>query len=100
MIYFSTHFSRPIGESAMRGESLVNPLRIQNLVAAGEVAIMTWLWSATHQGDLPGFPATGNLITMSGATAYFFDNGRLTGHWQVTDRLGVYLQLRQGLGGA
>jgi predicted ester cyclase len=70
--------------------------RIQNLLAEGDVAIMTWLWSATHLGDLPGFPATGNHVTMSGATAYYFDKGRLTGHWQVTDRLGVYLQLRQG----
>ena len=32
---------------------------------------------------------------MSGATLYYIDNGRLTGHWQITDRLGVYTQLRQ-----
>jgi steroid delta-isomerase-like uncharacterized protein len=70
--------------------------RIQHLLAEGDVAIMTWLWSATHQGDLPGFPASGNRITMSGATAYYFDQGRVTGHWQVADRLGVYAQLRQG----
>ena len=31
---------------------------------------------------------------MSGATAYGFDaEGRITGHWQITDRLGVYQQL-------
>jgi steroid delta-isomerase-like uncharacterized protein len=70
--------------------------RIQTLLAEGDVAIMTWLWSATHLGDLPGFPATGNHITMSGATTYYFDQGRVTGHWQVTDRLGVYLQLQKG----
>ncbi len=34
---------------------------------------------------------------MSGATVYCVDAGRLTGHWQVTDRLGVFMQLRQGL---
>jgi steroid delta-isomerase-like uncharacterized protein len=70
--------------------------RIQHLLAEGDVAIMTWLWSASHRGDLPGFPATGNVITMSGATAYSFNQGRVTGHWQVIDRLGVYAQLRQG----
>jgi predicted ester cyclase len=58
---------------------------MQNLLAEGDVAIMSWLWSATHMGDLPGFSATGNRIRMSGATAYYSDNGRLTGHWQVTD---------------
>ena len=53
--------------------------------------------SVTH---IPGFPATGNQIRMSGATVYYIDGGRLTGHWQITDRLGVYMQLRQGLAGA
>jgi predicted ester cyclase len=62
----------------------------------GNTAVMTWLWSGTHKGDIPGFPATGNNIKMSGATVYYFDGGRLTGHWQITDRLGVYMQLRQG----
>jgi len=57
---------------------------------------MTWLWSGTHKGDIPGFPATGNNIKMSGATVYYFDRGQLTGHWQITDRFGVYMQLRQG----
>lgn len=69
---------------------------IQNLVAEDDAAVMTWLWSGTHQGDIPGFPATGNTIKMSGATVYFFDGGRLTGHWQITDRLGVYMQLQRG----
>jgi predicted ester cyclase len=57
---------------------------------------MTWYWSATHTGDIPGFPATGKQIRMSGATVYYVENGRFTGHWQVTDRLGVYSQLCQG----
>jgi steroid delta-isomerase-like uncharacterized protein len=60
------------------------------------MAVMTWLWSATHKGDLPGFPATGRNIKMSGATVYYIDGGRLSGHWQITDRLGVYAQLRHG----
>lgn len=62
---------------------------------AGGVAV-TWLWSATHLGDFPGFPATGRRLTMSGATAYRFDAGdRITGHWQITDRLGIYRQLQE-----
>jgi hypothetical protein len=58
---------------------------------------MTWLWRGTHAADLPGFPATGQTIRMSGATVYMFDaDDRLTGHWQITDRLGVYQQLQRG----
>ncbi|MBK6800089.1 MAG: ester cyclase [Novosphingobium sp.] len=71
---------------------------IQGLFADGDHVVMTWLWSATHRGDLPGFPASGRTIRMSGATAYGYDGDhRLTGHWQITDRLGVYQQLQANL---
>ena len=67
---------------------------IVGMFADGDTVVMTWLWAATHLGDLPGFPASGRTIRMSGATAYGFDSDdRLTGHWQVTDRLSVYQQL-------
>jgi steroid delta-isomerase-like uncharacterized protein len=69
---------------------------VQELVGEGRKVVVSWLWSATHQGDIPGFPATGRRIQMSGITVYSFEDGRLTGHWQVTDRLGVLMQLRQG----
>ena len=68
---------------------------IQQLGADGDAVIMTWLWSGSHLADIPGFPASGKLIRMSGATTYFFSpQRRLTGHWQVTDRLGVWRQLQ------
>lgn len=73
---------------------------IQELFADGDAVAMTWLWSGTHKGDIPGFPATGQTIRMSGATVYYLEGDRLTGHWQVTDRLGVYQQLRQASAGA
>lgn len=55
---------------------------------------MIWLWEGAHRGDLPGFPATGRTVRMSGATVYDFDDrDRLCGHWQAVDRLGLYRQL-------
>ncbi|MBI1200028.1 MAG: DUF4440 domain-containing protein [Phenylobacterium sp.] len=67
---------------------------IRHMSEAGDGVVITWLWRATHAGDLPGFPASGREIRMSGATVYGFDaDDRLTGHWQVTDRLGVFQQL-------
>lgn len=60
-----------------------------------DAVVMTWTWEATHLGDFPGFPATGKVIRMSGATAYGFDDqDRLTGHWQIADRLSVFQQLQ------
>jgi steroid delta-isomerase-like uncharacterized protein len=70
---------------------------VQRMFADDDAVVATWLWKGTHLGDLPGFPASGRVIRMSGATAYFFDDkDRLTGHWQITDRLGVYQQLMAG----
>ena len=66
---------------------------IQELFADGGSVVVTWLWTATHTGDFPGFPASGKQINMSGATVYYFDGLLVTGHWQITDRLGVYRQL-------
>ncbi|HEV7384390.1 MAG TPA: ester cyclase [Phenylobacterium sp.] len=66
----------------------------QALIAENDAVVMTWTWSATHVGDLPGYPATGRRISMSGATVYGFDAAdRLTGHWQIKDALGVFRQL-------
>ena len=72
---------------------------VQDILADESKVMVTWLWAGTHKGDFPGFPATGSKITMSGATVYYIADGRLTGHWQITDRLGVFMQLQQGAAG-
>jgi steroid delta-isomerase-like uncharacterized protein len=71
---------------------------IQELFADGNGVVMTWHWTGTHLGDMPGFPATGKPIQMTGATVYYFEGERITGHWQIVDRLGVFQQLRQAAG--
>ena len=69
---------------------------IVRMVAEDDAVALTWHWTGTHLGDLPGFPASGRLIRMSGITLYDVAAGRLAGHWQMIDRLGVYRQLRGG----
>ena len=66
---------------------------VVRMIEEGDSIAMTWTWQGTHLGDLPGIPATGRTITMSGATVYDFDRALLNGHWQIADRLGVYWQL-------
>lgn len=69
---------------------------IQHLVEDGDAVVMTWQWQATHLGAVGEFLPTGRTITMSGATVYLFDaQDQLQGHWQITDRLGVFVQLSQ-----
>jgi predicted ester cyclase len=67
---------------------------ILELIADCDAIVMTWRWTGTHLADLPGFPACGRRITMTGATVYYFDGQFLCGHWQIVDRLGVFQQLR------
>lgn len=67
---------------------------VVRMLAEGDAVAVTWRWTGTHLGDLPGFPASKRVIRMSGATLYDVAGRRLTGHWQIVDRLGVYQQLR------
>jgi steroid delta-isomerase-like uncharacterized protein len=55
---------------------------------------ITWLWSGTQVKTIAGIPPSGKELHMSGATVYYFENNRITGHWQVADRLGVFQQLQ------
>jgi len=65
-----------------------------DMVADHQRVAVAWTWTGTHLGDLPGFPASGRPMTMSGLTVYHFDGwDMLTGHWQIADRLGVAQQL-------
>jgi len=56
---------------------------------------VAWTWHGTHLGDIPGIPATGKKIKMSGLTMYEFEGSRISGHWQIADRLSVFQQLTQ-----
>lgn len=82
---------------AIEGRAILPDQRftIDELIAErGKVAV-TWFWKGMHKGDILGFRASGKAITTSGMTVYYFDGSRLTGHWQLADRLGVYQQLSQ-----
>lgn len=63
------------------------------MIEEGDRIAVAWRWEGTHRGDMPGLPATGASIAMTGMTVYYFDGDRLSGHWQVADRLGVYRQM-------
>lgn len=55
---------------------------------------VSWFMQGTHKGDHPQFPATGKKLNIPGMTIYYFDNeGKVTGHWQVIDRMLFLTQL-------
>jgi steroid delta-isomerase-like uncharacterized protein len=67
--------------------------RIEDLICEDGRAVISWFMIGTHKGDIAGFPATNKPINVSGLTIYYFSAGKITGHWQVFDRLTLFQQL-------
>lgn len=67
---------------------------IEDLVAGGDKVAVSWRFTGTQKGNIPGLPATNKKFTVSGLTIYYFSKGKIIGHWQVVDRLGFLEQLR------
>ncbi len=68
--------------------------QIEDSVAAGDRVAVRWRAEGTHEGDLPGIPATLRRLVFSGQTFYAVEGGRVAGHWQAIDRLGFFRAAR------
>jgi len=67
---------------------------VKEIVGEGDKVAISWQLEGTHKGDMAGLPPpTGKKVKVSGLTIYYFSNGKITGHWQVVDRLGFMQQL-------
>lgn len=66
---------------------------VQEMVGEGDKVVINWYLEGTHNGDITGLPATGKRVKVPGITIYYLSNGRITGHWQVIDRLGFMQQV-------
>ena len=71
---------------------------IQDLVCDGNKIAVSWKFTGTHKGNIPGLPVTNKTVNVSGMTIYYFSNDKIIGHWQIVDRLGFLQQL--GISGA
>jgi steroid delta-isomerase-like uncharacterized protein len=67
---------------------------IHEMVGDNDRIAVRWSAAGTQTGDLPGVPATGKRLIFAGQTIYALEKGRLTGHWQVIDRLGFIREAR------
>jgi steroid delta-isomerase-like uncharacterized protein len=66
---------------------------IMEIVAHGDRVAVNWVMRGTNTGELAGRPATGRAIEARGITIYYLEDGRISGHTQVVDRLAVMQQL-------
>ena len=66
---------------------------IEDMLAERDKVAVRWTCEGTHQGDLPGFPASGRAFKVSGMTLYALAEGKATGHWQAMDRIDLMRQI-------
>jgi steroid delta-isomerase-like uncharacterized protein len=71
---------------------------IYDCLAEDDRVAISWTMRGTHAAAVDGLPASGRTIEVAGMTIYYFEDGRISGHRQVVDRLSVMRQL--GLLGA
>jgi steroid delta-isomerase-like uncharacterized protein len=61
--------------------------------AAADSAMLEWTMSGTHQGDLPGMPATGRAFSVRGVTVLALDDGRISRNSDYWDMATLLTQL-------
>lgn len=66
---------------------------IEDIVSEDNKVAISWKFTGTQTGDHPQLPATNKAVNISGLTIYYLSNGKITGHWQVLDKLRLFEQL-------
>lgn len=66
---------------------------IEEQVAEGDKVVTRLTAYGVHEGDLPGIPATGNPLWMTGTVIHRIEDGRLAEKWSDKDALGFLQQL-------
>ncbi len=66
---------------------------IEDLIVAGDKAVVRIILAGTHKGDGFGVPATGNPVRVSGIIIVRAADGKLVEGWNSWDQLGLLRQL-------
>jgi len=66
---------------------------IEDVIAEGDKVVTRLTATGTQKRDLPGIPATGKRVTISGMYITRYDEGRAAEAWVKFDFLGLYRQL-------
>jgi steroid delta-isomerase-like uncharacterized protein len=69
---------------------------IHQQLAEGDRVMTYKTCHGTHEGTFFGVPATGKAVSFHVIDIFSVADGQITGHWLVTDLLGVMMQLGAG----
>ena len=68
-------------------------LELSNVVTQGDRVAMMYTFTATHQGEFMGVPATGKRVEVTGMTILRFVGDKCVERWNVADMLSLMQQL-------
>ena len=68
-------------------------VRVDDEMAVDDKVVVRTTNSGTHQGDMPGMPATGKQATWSGIVIFRLAGGKIVEFWMQGDTLGMMQQL-------
>ena len=68
-------------------------LRVDDMIAEGDKVAARWTTWGTHQGDMPGLPATGKRAEWTGITIYRIAGGKVVEERGEEDGLRMLRQL-------
>lgn len=68
-------------------------ITLHDVIAEGNKVVTHYTFTATHQGEFMGVPATGNQLTVSGAAIFLLVNARIVEIWNFADNLAMMQQL-------
>lgn len=68
-------------------------IALHDVVAEGNKVVTRTTFTATHQGELMGIPATGKQLEVSGAAIFRLENARIAELWNFLDNLSMMQQL-------
>jgi steroid delta-isomerase-like uncharacterized protein len=63
------------------------------LPVGDDKALVRWQYVGTHDGNMLGFPATGNDIDTSGMELWEFTDGKISGLWHIEELATMFQQL-------
>jgi len=66
---------------------------VEHLMAEGDLVAWHWTFTATHQGEIMGIPATGKQIRFGGINIFRLENGKVVEDWVYRDTLGMMRRL-------
>jgi steroid delta-isomerase-like uncharacterized protein len=66
---------------------------IEDQIAEGDKVVTRLTAYGVHERDLPGLPATGRQVTMTGIAIHRIESGKIAEKWSDKDTLGLLQQL-------